>query len=171
MYKRKEPLIAVAIVTGALLSGCATIVSGSDQTVAISSEPSAADVVVRDETDAVVFSNKTPASVTLKKGKGYFKKKSYVVEISKEGYETQAVQLTGSANGWYVGGNLLFGGLIGYLIVDPLTGAMYTLNPKEVNTDLPSLSADRNVLEPDRISVVLLEDMPTQLHGALHRVR
>ena len=38
-------------------------------------------------------------------------------------------------DGWYIGGNILVGGLIGWFIVDPLTGAMYTL-PKEVNADL-----------------------------------
>ncbi|HEY5968354.1 MAG TPA: hypothetical protein VIU35_10260, partial [Chitinophagaceae bacterium] len=34
-------------------------------------------------------------------------------------------------NGWYFG-NLLIGGLIGLLIVDPATGAMYRLESKDI---------------------------------------
>ena len=36
------------------------------------------------------------------------------------------VQIQGKLDGWYFG-NLLFGGLIGMVIVDPITGAMYRL--------------------------------------------
>lgn len=32
--------------------------------------------------------------------------------------------LTPGINGWYLG-NLLFGGLLGWVIIDPITGAMY----------------------------------------------
>jgi len=34
---------------------------------------------------------------------------------------------------WYLAGNIVFGGIAGWLIVDPLTGAMWRLSPKEVN--------------------------------------
>ena len=40
-----------------------------------------------------------------------------------------------SVSGWYFG-NLVFGGLIGMLIVDPLTGAMYNLEPKKIEQPL-----------------------------------
>jgi hypothetical protein len=42
--------------------------------------------------------------------------------------------VTGSMSGWYFG-NILFGGLIGMLAVDPLTGAMYVL-PETVTQSL-----------------------------------
>ena len=32
-------------------------------------------------------------------------------------------------NGWYLAGNFIFGGLLGWLIVDPATGAMWNLKP------------------------------------------
>ena len=41
------------------------------------------------------------------------------------------LKIDGAINGWYFG-NIIFGGLIGMLAVDPATGAMYTLSPKEV---------------------------------------
>jgi len=45
--------------------------------------------------------------------------------------EKRTIDLECSVNGWYFG-NLFIGGLIGMLIVDPATGAMYRLDRKEV---------------------------------------
>jgi hypothetical protein len=44
--------------------------------------------------------------------------------LEKEGYDKEEVNIEGDANAWYIAGNLVFGGLIGWLIVDPATGAM-----------------------------------------------
>ncbi len=38
-------------------------------------------------------------------------------------------------NGWYWG-NFAIGGLIGFLIVDPLTGAMYRIKDEEVSCQM-----------------------------------
>jgi hypothetical protein len=40
-----------------------------------------------------------------------------------------------NVNGWYIDNNL-FGGLIGMLIVDPITGAMYKLSPDKLDASL-----------------------------------
>ena len=37
-------------------------------------------------------------------------------------------------NAWYLG-NILFGGIIG-LVIDPITGAIYNLTPKQINAQL-----------------------------------
>ncbi|MDP2932712.1 MAG: hypothetical protein Q8N81_01105, partial [bacterium] len=34
--------------------------------------------------------------------------------------------------GWYGGGNIIIGGLIGWVIVDPLTGGMYKIEDTSV---------------------------------------
>ncbi|WP_321436341.1 hypothetical protein [uncultured Bacteroides sp.] len=52
-----------------------------------------------------------------------------------EGYETKSIPVKCNLNGWYFG-NLIFGGLIGILIVDPATGAMYRLEREFVNETL-----------------------------------
>ena len=57
-------------------------------------------------------------TVTLKRGCGYFKKCKYRVLLEKGGYKQREVMLEGSPNGWYIGGNILLGGLIGWFIVD-----------------------------------------------------
>ncbi|MGK5712924.1 hypothetical protein ACSNKO_18985, partial [Proteus mirabilis] len=75
--------------------------------------------------------------VTLEKSTGsYFGKKQYEVTISKDGASPVTLPLKSNANGWYIGGNLLFGGLIGWFLVDPFNGGMYTLHPEKVEATL-----------------------------------
>ncbi len=71
--------------------------------------------------------------VTLPASSGYFKAAKYQIEFSKRGLATQNVPLTADIDGWYFG-NILFGGPIGMLIVDPATGAMWKL-PDNVNAN------------------------------------
>lgn len=120
-----------------LLSGCATIVGDDTQLVQVSSEPTGATFEIKDEAGRSVARGTTPQSVTLAKSDGsYFGSKSYNVTFSKDGYLPVTQPIKASANGWYIGGNLLFGGIIGYLLVDPFNGGMYTLHPKEMNATL-----------------------------------
>ena len=117
----------------AATTSCASIIKGSSETVDFNSSPSGAMVTVRDDAGKVVGQNATPCSIDLKRGAGYFSKAKYDVEFALEGYPTQSVHLGGSVNNWYILGNLVFGGLIGYLIVDPLSGGMFTLARDTVN--------------------------------------
>jgi hypothetical protein len=59
-------------------------------------------------------------------------------------------------DGWYFG-NLLFGGLIGLLIVDPATGAMYKLEPNEINCNLVSSAV---ALTPEELKAAELKANP-----------
>lgn len=127
-----------AILTGVvLLSGCATIVGDKTQLVQIESNPPGADFEVKDELGKVVAQGKTPQGVTLQKSTGdYFGKKQYEVIISAENAKSATFPLKSGVNGWYVGGNIIFGGLIGWLLVDPFNGAMYTLHPEKIDANL-----------------------------------
>lgn len=131
----KQRLLFLPLV--AAVAGCASIVKGGAQEIHINSNVPDAQFEIRNNlTNAVQLKGVTPATISLQRGAGYFKKSSYTVTISKDGYETQQIPVTGSVNGWYAGGNLLIGGLIGYLIVDPATGAMWELNPPLVHPTL-----------------------------------
>lgn len=112
--------------TGSLLalSSCATIVSGSRQTISFKSTPSSATVYINE-----IEIGKTPIEKKLER-----KKKEYDVMIKLDGYKTFETKLTRSFNAWYIG-NIGFGGIIG-LIVDPITGAMYRLTPKQIEAEL-----------------------------------
>jgi hypothetical protein len=113
-----------------LVSGCASIIKGGGaEPVSIRSNPPDAEVKIYDATSgAQITSGKTPALVQLAKSKGFFQGGKYRVVIEKPGFEKREVFIDSHVSGWYVGGNLLFGGLIGWLIVDPGTGAMWTLD-------------------------------------------
>lgn len=72
--------------------------------------------------------------MTLESSRGYFSGQTYTLHFKKDGYADKTVTLDSSLSGWYWG-NILVGGLIGMLIVDPLTGAMYKL-PEQASADL-----------------------------------
>lgn len=148
---------------------CATIVGNAVQVMPITSNPVDAEILIKDETGSDIFKGRTPTTVSLNKATGkYFGKKSYAVTIRKDGFEDQTVMVTGSANGWYIAGNLVFGGLIGWLIVDPLNGKMYNLSTEKISMDLraklpqPAVSTSTNALP-----ILQLKDLPKELRGQL----
>src|SRR3569833_2714790 len=109
---------------------------GGAETLNLSSSPERADVTIVDEAVQVVYRGSTPTVVNLEKKRGYFSGKDYIITIAKSGYWNQTILVKTRPNGWYLAGNLLFGGLIGYLIVDPLTGAMWTFDTTAINANL-----------------------------------
>ncbi|UYO73595.1 hypothetical protein M0220_11970 [Halomonas qinghailakensis] len=155
--------MTAAIATVSLMTGCATIVGEKEQSITINSSPSNANVIITDERSMQVHSGNTPTTVQLRKSDGsYFGGKTYTVEIAKEGYESRTMMINSSPNGWYIGGNIIFGGLIGWLIVDPLTGAMYNLTPDTLNASLGEGVATTTDGDSE-ITLVLIEDVPTHM--------
>lgn len=53
-------------------------------------------------------------------------REEYRITLSKDGYNSKVISITSSLDGWYLG-NILIGGLIGMLVVDPASGAMYKI--------------------------------------------
>jgi hypothetical protein len=124
-------LIALSASASILLTNCASIVSKSSYPVTINSNPQGLSFVVTDvKTNSVISTGKSPQQVTLKASAGYFKPATYRIDVKKGSRVTASQEITATLDGWFFG-NILLGGLIGMLIVDPLTGAMYKL-PNEV---------------------------------------
>ncbi|MDG9666182.1 hypothetical protein ONV78_00460 [Hahella sp. CR1] len=122
-----KKVVVASVLTSFLLStGCASIVSDSSYPVAISSSPSDAQFIVEDLNGNEIHAGHTPATVTLSAGESYFQKAKYRVKFHKDGYDDKTVMLESKLDGWYFG-NILLGGVIGMLIVDPITGAMWKL--------------------------------------------
>jgi hypothetical protein len=128
-FLSKTAFIAAAGST-LLLSSCATIFNRSNQPVNVTSQPSGLNFKVTDGSGATVASGTTPGEVRLDTSPGYFRAASYTFTFSKGGKTLGTRTLNASVSGWYVG-NILIGGLIGLVVVDPLTGSMYTL-PNDV---------------------------------------
>jgi hypothetical protein len=131
----KLALIVVAAITA---TGCASIVSESRYPVSIQSNPPGASYEIIDQSGLRVMQGQTPAQVTLDAGAGYFDGEAYKVVFHKEGYASTTQALDSGIDGWYWG-NILFGGLIGLLVIDPISGAMFSL-PDHVSADLGSVT-------------------------------
>lgn len=120
----KKSVYAV-LMAGLTLASCATILSKSDWPVSIQSQAAGVPFTITNREGTVVATGTTPQTVILKSGAGYFKSEKYNIQFGT-GPTAIAREVKTDINGWYFA-NILFGGVIGMLIVDPLTGAMYRL--------------------------------------------
>ncbi|MNZ63793.1 hypothetical protein D3C78_819470 [compost metagenome] len=108
-------------------AGCASIVSESRYPVRVTSNVPA-EFEIRNEDGETVHTGTTPAQVSLDSASGYMDGETYTVEYHAPGYQKAFSTIQSSINGWYWG-NIGFGGLIGWFLVDPSTGAMFKLPP------------------------------------------
>ncbi|HEY1112747.1 MAG TPA: PEGA domain-containing protein [Chitinophagaceae bacterium] len=150
-----------------LFSHCASIVSRTSYPVHIHSSPDGATVSITDKKSKEVFKGQSPATVTLKSGAGYFAKAEYQVRISAPGYAEQVIPVNYRLNGWYFG-NLLLGGVLGMLVVDPITGAMWRLDTPEIFARLQKTTA---FTEEPMLRIMDIKDVPQELRGQLERVK
>lgn len=116
------------------LAGCARVVSDNFYPVTIDSSPSGADFIIKNQAGLEVGRGITPKQVTLKTHVGYFDAETYAVSFNKPGYKPDPFVLDTTLDEWYYG-NFLIGGVLGLLIVDPLTGAMWEL-PEKFSVEL-----------------------------------
>lgn len=144
------------------LGSCASIVSKTRYPVAINSVPVGADVTITNRAGKEVFVGKVPTAVTLKSGAGFFKKEIYTLKFKKEGYDDRLMTLEADLNGWYFG-NIVFGGLIGMLIVDPATGAMYRIAQRDVQGVMAQSAQGSILFKNEGLSIISTEDVPVNL--------
>lgn len=145
---RRPLLVSLLALIVLVHTGCASIVSTSTRRVKLTSYPSGATVQVFDKEGISVFKGTTPTSVVLETGAGYFSPQRYRAHFTMPGRDQVVMPISSKLNGWYIG-NLLFGGLIGFLIVDPLTGAMYRLGPTFLNAEFgPRITPVRGTYWP-----------------------
>lgn len=159
-------MTAIFLAATFLLSSCASIVSKGSYPISINSAPSEAKIVIKDKKGIEIFSGQTPATLKLKAGSGFFGKARYQVTFSKAGYDTKTVPVDFKLDGWYFG-NLLLGGLIGMLIIDPATGAMYKLETEFLNETLIQATASN---QNNGLKVYDLNEIPAAWKGHLEQV-
>jgi hypothetical protein len=155
------------------VAGCASIMHGRFQTVAISSTPSGCALTI----DEIPFGT-TPVAVDLRR-KGPRedteradthlpgtmhrqpvrnpKRKTHLIRLEMQGYEPFEVMLNRKVSGW-VWGNIVFGGFIGWAI-DAATGGLYRIEPDSVMATLAQKHHDE--LHPQENGVSLLHDEET----------
>lgn len=163
----KPTLLAVAATT--LLAGCATILSKVDYPVNLVSEAEGTKVSVVDEMGVTVFTGTTPAQVTLPAGKSYFNALEYSFIFQKEGQAAQTVKIKGELDPWYFG-NILFGGIPGLLIVDPLTGAMFKLPETITPTGVPAKKAETDDKSANSVYIMTTDQLSAVERASLQPI-
>lgn len=157
-------IISISL-SATIFSSCATIVSDSDYVVQVNSNPSNSNFKVTNASGVVVHSGTTPASISLSAKKGFFSGAKYNIVFEKPGFATQTVPVHADIDGWYIG-NLLFGGFIGFLIVDPLTGAMWKLDPV-ANASLSKTISKIESNDVKQLHILSVDQIPQNLKGNL----
>lgn len=161
--------LTVVVLLLVVLSSCATIFGKSSYQVRINSSPASSFVILNDKGIEIEKGN-TPQVVTLKSSAGYFKKASYRIKFILNGYEEKIVHIDGKLNGWYIG-NILIGGLIGMLIIDPASGAMYKLDTLDVNERLSPTSTTQTPESKSQLQILTLNDVPDHLKKHLVKIK
>lgn len=131
----KVVLVSLSVTSTFFCGGCSSIVHGGNRLMTISSEPAGARATISKAGGETVSVTTTPCTVSLDPKRGYFKGQSYNLKLELPGYQTAHVELRSEMSGWYWG-NLVFGGLIGMLAVDPVTGAMWNITPNKIDQHL-----------------------------------
>ncbi len=163
---KTKAMLMVLLVPVLFLTGCASIVGKSAFPLTINSNPDGANISIQDEKGTKVFTGTTPTTVTLNAGEAYFHAKSYNITFSKTGYADQYAVVKASLSGWYFG-NIVFGGLIGILIVDPITGKMWKL-PANVSANLSQkLAMDQT--QPT-LKILTLNQVPESMRKSLIKI-
>ena len=150
----------------AIYWSCASIISKSNWPLTINTNPNGAKVEITNKQGLVVYAGNTPATMVLKSGAGYFAKNSYRVKLTMAGYGEKIIPVECSLNGWYIG-NLLIGGFLGMLIVDPLTGAMYKLDIAYINETLTKTTVN---FEPS-LRIIDISRIPENLKEHLVSIK
>lgn len=123
----------LAVASLALTSACASITTGTTQSVSVSTEPPGAMCQVTRNAEMLGIVNPTPGTITVSKSSSAMN-----VRCERAGYQP-ALQTVPSSMQAMTAGNLLFGGVIG-LGIDAASGAMNQY-PPNVTLGLVALPA------------------------------
>ena len=140
----KQFIYSITLSSTLLVSGCATVITGTDQNLTFNSEPDGATVTV-----AGKKIGKTPLSVQIDKGK------NQSLTFEKEGYKTHTTQLSTSWNPWFFG-NIALGGFLGST-TDLASGAINEFEPDQYFVTLtPNTQFGMSTSKPRQIKEMMI---------------
>jgi hypothetical protein len=114
----KTSALAALVLSGVALSGCATIIEGTTQSISVTTPPASGAQCTLTSSEGTWFVT-TPGSVTVHKTKN-----DIAATCKKDGYQDANATIPSHFNGATVG-NVLAGGIIG-IGVDAASGANYS---------------------------------------------
>lgn len=139
----KYPLL-LTLTAALLFTGCASVVSGTDQKVTFNSEPDEATVTVSGR-----VLGKTPLTVPVDRGS------NQSITFEKEGYKTYTAQLSTTTNPWFFG-NIVLGGLVGST-TDGVSGAIHEFSPDQYFVTLkPDTPTGISTSRPRKIKEIVI---------------
>ena len=146
---RQRLCAALLLLSSFQLVGCATIVHGRNQDLAINSNPSGAYF----EIDG--YQGITPAIVPIER-----KLKDHTLTVSKPGYETQQIRISRQLSPW-MAGNLLWGIAmpVGFG-VDFVSGSAFKPDSESVHVTLQPLNG--HSMENEPVQSAVLEAVPLE---------
>jgi len=140
----KNVLALSLAVTVILSTGCASVVSGTDQKLTFNSEPEEATVTVSGR-----VLGKTPLTVPVDRGS------NQSITFEKEGYKTYTAQLSTTTNPWFFG-NIVLGGLVGST-TDGVSGAIHEFSPDQYFVTLkPDTPTGLSTSRPRQIKEIII---------------
>jgi uncharacterized protein YceK len=128
---RKISLLLAIFLSSAYLCGCATILNGTSQKIPVSSEPAGAKVTV-DSQDTYT----TPVKLRLER------RRDHTLVFTKDGFDTQTVNVMHVLSEVVCGNTLLFGPL-GW-VFDMCAGTQYKLVPDKISVELKRAAGGGN---------------------------
>lgn len=128
-----------------------------------------AAVIITDERGFKVLQKWTPTVMSLPNDT-QAQRKAYRIMISLDGTPSHERQLTAKRDGWYIRGSRVFAESIGGLIVDPQTGAMYTVSAEDAGSVFAEAVAQSSGNLSSGTYLVLLSDVPLALRSKMSRV-
>lgn len=162
-------LTALLLTASMVFSNCATIVSKSSYPVSIHTNPAGAQVTITDKKGKEIYTGTSPSVVRLKAGAGFFSKAEYQVKLTTKDYSEKVIPVTFKLNGWYFG-NIVFGGLVGLLIVDPASGAMWKIAKYADDINETLIKSTVLITEPT-LKIMDIKDVPQNMKENLVRVK
>ena len=127
MYKFKSLILLSTIL--AFLTGCATIVDGGGtKPLTISSNPTGVNFELMNKDGIIIHKGVTPVTYNLPRGAGVIPQSYSATFYDDEGNVIGTKTASSTPTGWFIVGNFIFGGLIGWTI-DAFSGNMYTISP------------------------------------------
>ena len=144
---RSMPLLATAVIL-LYMSGCATVLRGTKQDVAVTSAPGGASVYVDGDNAGM-----TPCTVELKRNS------SHTIRVELAGYQPYEVRLENKFSiGWSIA-SLLVNSPLG-LVIDIVTGAVYTIDPGTVSASFSDSSASIDTEDDSQFKIFVTMEKP-----------
>lgn len=148
----------LVLLTAALLSGCATIVEGTDQNINVQLSPDTATCQISQKSSIIATVGNGGGQVSVPKSR-----KDLLFSCSADGYQKQNLTIESSASGWGIVGCFL----IDLCITDYSTGALNKY-PKSLNIALQRIRQNVVPGQEQAAPAAPMIEFPTQANYGVH---